>query len=89
MGMEHGKAKFGEEKQRDGPESLKGLLQCGALGSTELARSGWNARALQETWQEQNTNFTSSASGLSGMDPCEPTSQKVTLSRVTLFPLPA
>lgn len=54
-----------EKRSREmGPESLKGLLQCGALGSTELERSGWKIRALQEKWQEQNTNSTSSSSSV-------------------------
>lgn len=84
-----GKPSLEKRSRETGPEFLKGLLQCGALASMELERSGWNARALQERWQEQNTDFTFSASGLSGMDPCEPTPQKITLSRMTLFSLPA
>lgn len=48
MGMKPRKPSLKEESREMGPESLKGLLQCGALGNTELERSGWKIRALQE-----------------------------------------
>ena len=49
MGMEPMKAELEKRSREMGPESLKGLLQCGALGSTELERSRWKIRALKKS----------------------------------------